>query len=128
MTLLTPTKPELGWTTLEAPELMQWSKPGLGLAGVLTNVTHTTIREKSVPEYTLTLGTQRFRFLGTYDIVQKLTAAHVGCKVRIKYLGDDDTVRGGPDKTPMKRFDIQIAGTPSNGSHGGPITDEDIPY
>jgi len=128
MTLAPPMETETGWRKLQSPELIQWDKPGTIFAGVLSQVSTIEVQGKHVPEYTLTLGEQRFRFLGTYDIVQKLTAAHRGCQVKIKYLGEDDEVRGGPKKTAMKRFDIHIKGSASTNNHGVPITDEDIPF
>lgn len=128
MALDKPLSPEQGWTEVTAPELVKWEKPGIMFAGVLTSVVVVDVKGKRVPEYTLTLGTQRFRFLGTYDIVQKLTPAHKGCQVRIKYLGEDETVTGGPNNQPMKRFSILTKGSPTTNDHGVAITDEDIPF
>ncbi|SRR5579871_369959 len=128
MPLDKPLAPEKGWTDLTAPELIKWEKPGDTLAGILTSLTAITVQGKSVQQYTLQLGEKRLKFLGTYDILQKLTREHVGCKVRIKYLGEDETVRGGPNNSAMKAFSIQIAGTPHSASQSGPITDEDIPF
>jgi len=128
MTLLAPLAAEEGWTNLQTPELIKWEKPGTTFAGVLTGYQHVSVNGKRVPEYVLSLGTQKFRFLGTYDIIQQLGPECRGCQVRIKYLGEDESVRGGPSNTAMKRFSIQIKGTPSNGHSDVPISDADIPF
>jgi len=128
MTLAPPMETETGWRKLQSPELIQWDKPGTIFAGVLSQVRTVEIHGKRVPEYTLTLGEQRFRFLGTYDIVQKLTPMYRGCQIKIKYLGEDEEGRDAGDKNAMKRFDIHIKGSASTNNHGVPITDEDIPF
>jgi hypothetical protein len=119
---------EQGWAEIHAPDLVKWDKPGEMIAGVLQSITAVVVGGKRVPQYLLALGEKQFKLLGTYDICQKLTRAHVGCQVRIKYLGEDENIRGGPNNQPMKVFSIQIKGTPTREIPGGPITDEDIPF
>ena len=80
-----------------------------------------------MPQFLLTLGEKKFKFLGTFDICQKLTRAHIGCQVRVKYLGEDENIKGGPNNQPMKVFSVLIKGTPTP-PNSGPITDEDIPF
>lgn len=128
MPLQQPLSPEPGWTEVHSPELVQWDKPGETIAGVLLSVGEIAIKGKRVTQYTLQFGDKRFKFLGTFDLLQKLTRQHTGCKVRIKYLGEDENIRGGANNTPMKVFSVQIQGTPSNGANSGPITDDDIPF
>lgn len=124
--------PDSGWTEVHAPDLVKWDKPGETIAGVLMAVATVTLSGKKVPQFLLALGEKQLKFLGTYDICQKLTRSHVGCQIRIKYLGEDENIRGGPNNQPMKVFSVQIKGTPtpprSGEMQGGPITDEDIPF
>jgi hypothetical protein len=128
-----PLPPDEGWQDVNAPDLIKWDKAGEQVMGVLTSVSKITItvdgKSKQAVQYLLTLGEKQFKFLGTFDIAQKLTSRHVGCQVRIKYLGEDENIRGGPNNTPMKVFSVQIKGTPTAANvHGVPITDEDIPF
>jgi len=120
---------ESGWSEVHAPDLIKWEKPGEQIAGVLTSILPIEVKGKKVPQFLLTLGEKQFKFLGTFDICQKLTRAHIGCQIRIKYLGEDENIRGGPNNQPMKVFDIRIKGTPTPpNAHGVNITDEDIPF
>ena len=129
MPLAKPPEAESGWTELHAPDLIKWDQQGESIAGVLTSITSIDVKGKRVPKYLLTLGEKQFKFLGTFDICQKLTRAHIGCQVRIKYLGEDENIKGGPNNQPMKVFSIQIKGTPTPANlHGVNVTDEDIPF
>jgi hypothetical protein len=124
--LASPLAPEDGWQTLEAPEMVKFDKAGETIAGVLIAVTSVRVNNKDVTEFMLGLGQKRMKLLGTYDLLQKLTRAHVGCSVRIKYRGENpDVSRNGNS---LKVFDVQIKGTPSRSSDSSPITDEDIPF
>jgi hypothetical protein len=119
-----------GWKESNAPELIKWEKPGENVAGVLIAITAITLSGKRVPQYQLVLGEKQFKFLGTFDLTQKLTRAHIGCQVRVKYLGTDDNIKGGPSNTPMKVFSVQFKGSVSTepNAHGVVVTDEDIPF
>ena len=128
MPLRKPPEVEQGWTEIHAPDLIKWEKPGETVAGVLQSIATVVVGGKRVPQFLLALGEKQFKFLGTFDITQKLTRAHIGCQVRITYLGEDENIRGGPNNQPMKVFSIQIRGTPTPPIPGGPITDEDIPF
>jgi len=119
---------EEGWKDIPAPELIKWDKPGQQIAGVLLSVGRVKIENKSVEQFTFTLGEKTFKCLATYDLRQKITAAHVGCQFRIKYLGEDENIKGGPNNQPMKMFSVHFKGTPSAPVTGGPITDDDIPF
>jgi hypothetical protein len=126
--LLPTLEPETGWTEQLAPELVKFEKPGETISGILTQIAAVKIEGRNVRQYTLTLGEKKFRFLGSFDLLQKLGPEHRGCQVRVKYLGQDSNIRGGPNNTPMKVFSVQIKGTPTPAEHGGPITDEDVPF
>lgn len=128
MALQKPLPADEGWKELHGPELIKWDKPGEQIAGVLTRIESIPINGKRVPEYTLQFGDTRLKFLGTFDIVQQLGPEYRGCAVRIKYLGEDESVRGGPNNSPMKRFSIQVKGTPTQNVHGVDVTDEDVPF
>jgi hypothetical protein len=124
-----PLPPDEGWKESTAPELIKWEKSGEQVAGVLLAITSIVLSGKKVPQYLLALGDKQFKFLGTFDLTQKLTRAHLGCQVRVKYLGTDDNIKGGPQNQPMKVFSVQFKGTPSQENiHGQAITDEDIPF
>lgn len=130
--LLPPLDPQEGWSEINAPELIKFEKPGESICGILAQIVMIKIeaQPKPIRQYTLTLGAKRFRFLETFDIRQKLGPEHRGCKVRIKYLGRDENIRGGPSNTPMKVFSIQIADAiPPGLDRSSPeLTDEDIPF
>jgi hypothetical protein len=128
MPLQQPLPPDQGWSEINAPELVKWEKPGETIAGVLMAVTTVVLSNKKVPQFLLALGEKHLKFLGTFDLCQKLNSRYIGCQVRVKYLGEDENIRGGPNNQPMKVFSVQIKGTPSREVQGGPITDEDIPF
>ena len=125
--LAAPLAPETGWQTLSAPEIFKFEKVGDTVAGKLISLNIVRVKEKSVPEYMLELGPKKMKLLGTYDLVQKLTRAHIGCAVRIKYLGENKEVsRNG---NAMRVFDVQIKGAPAvSAENVAPISDEDIPF
>jgi hypothetical protein len=131
MPLEKPLAPEDGWKEIPAPELIKWDKPGETIAGVLLTVGTVQIEGKAVQQYTFAFGEKTFKCLATYDLRQKITAAHRGCQIRIKYLGEDANIRGGPNNSPMKVFSVQFRGTvsaPQANAHGVVVTDEDIPF
>lgn len=120
-----PMELEQGWKRLETPELFSFENPGQMIAGILTDFSSVRVHDKNVPQYVLTADARVVKLLGTYDLVQKLTRAHVGCMVRIKFLGTDPNVTKNGNA--MKIFDIVIKGTPYQ-RDSSPITDEDIPF
>ena len=129
--------PEEGWIRLESPELVEFEKPGATVFGRLISVTEVEVRGKKVPQYVLTVEQKRFKFLGTYDLVQKLNASHRGMLVRVKFLGTDPSIsRNG---NAMKVFDVMVkpdqatavqpqAAQVKRLEDGTYITDEDIPF
>jgi hypothetical protein len=121
-----PLEIEKGWQESKAPELIKWDKPGETVSGVLQRIDLITLDGKRVQQFLIALGDRQFKFLGTYDISQKLNSSHLGCALRIKYLGTDDNIRGGPNGVPMKVFSILFKAPPR--PEGGPISDEDIPF
>jgi hypothetical protein len=124
---------ENGWTQLTVPELHTWTV-GEVVSGKLLSVERVSVKGKSVVQYVLHSGIisagkdSRFKFLGTYDLTQKLTPAHRGMLVRIKYLGEDATVKKGENA--MKVFDVHVKPDPRDPPtrDAGPITDDDIPF
>ena len=129
MTLLAGMEKEQGWDQINAPAMHQWEKPGEMVAGKLISITPVEIKGKKVTQYVLAPDSvHRIKMLGTYDLVQKLTAAHIGMLVRIKYLGEDESVKKGDNA--MKVFDVHVKKDPNAATHPGgqPITDEDIPF
>lgn len=130
MSLQKPPELEEGWKESIAPELIKWEKQGETIAGVLMSITSIVLSGKKVPQFMLALGEKQFKFLGTFDLCQKLSRRHIGCQIRVKYLGEDENIKGGPNNQPMKVFSVQFKGTPSTPEniHGVAITDEDIPF
>jgi len=132
MTLLPLMEREPEWQPLTVPEMLQWDKPGITVSGKLLSVARIEIKGKSVVQYILASGVKcegkddRVKFLATYDLAQKLTSSHRGMLVRIKYLGEDDTVQNKGNK--MKVFDVVVKPDPNAPHDSGPITDEDIPF
>jgi len=127
-TLAMPMKDENDWRTLDAPELFSFEKPGQEIEGVLLSAGKISLREKMVVQYVLQTPQQKIvKLLGTYDLVQKLTARHIGWKVRIRYRGEDPEIKKGDNH--MKIFHVQVKEPPSDyAPQTGPITDEDIPF
>ncbi len=120
--------PNVGWTEVNAPELVTWKNPGDTIEGILIQIAQIPVRGKRVTQYTIASGTTKYKLLATYDLQQKIGLEHVGCRIRIKYRGEDTNITGGQDNTPMKVFSVQYSGTPSAVGGHGPITDEDIPF
>lgn len=127
-TLAPPPREENGYTTLQAPDMMKFERPGQSLAGRLQLVGPIQLKGKNVIQYTIAHDDGRkTKLLGTYDLVQKLGREHIGCLVRITYRGEDPEIRRGENA--MKVFDVQVkrdASAPDRES--APITDEDIPF
>lgn len=70
-------------------------------------------------------------FLGTYDIVTKLSRADIGYMVRVRYEGPDKSVQRNGN--PLKRFKVEVSNIPVGDAKpdvvaGTEITDEDIPF
>lgn len=126
MPLEKPLPAETGWKEIPSPELVKWEKPGETICGILIAVGLVEIEGKKVVQYTLSLGEKTLKCLATYDLRQKITTAHRGCQIRIKYLGEDENIRGGPTNSPMKVFSVQFKGTAN--IHGVQVTDEDVPF
>ena len=79
-----PPELEKGWAEVEAPKQIQFDRPGLEVAGRLLAVSWIRLDNKQVRSYVMTIdGKAKFKFLGTYDLVQKLGPEHVGAVVRI---------------------------------------------
>jgi hypothetical protein len=136
-TRLQPPQPrEDGWTPIEPPVLEEFKEPGTTVIGRLISIAEIEVKGRPVIQYTLALDDKRVKFLGTYDLVQKLNSTHRGMSVRIKYLGTDPSVsRNGNE---MKIFDVQVRDDRPYRSvapasvrrldDGTQITDEDIPF
>lgn len=124
-----PMTKDEGWTQVTAPEMHQWKTKGETIAGVLVSASSVELKGKKVLQYILaTDETHRIKMLATYDLLQKLGRSHIGMQVRIKYLGEDDSIRRGDNS--MKVFDVQVRRNPDApvGRDSGPISDEDIPF
>jgi|SRR5580698_5003355 hypothetical protein len=130
MTLQEGLKPESGWSEQKAPALQEWKTPGDFIEGVLLSLQVVKMKDKNVPQYMVQFKDGTIvKFAQTYDLKQKLHSRHIGCGVRIKYLGEDENIKGGTSNTPMKVFSVFTKGTPTQQSQEqGPITDEDIPF
>jgi hypothetical protein len=118
-----------GWSTLKAPELFSFERPGQEIVGTLTDISVVEVQHKKVLQYILMFGDQKIKLLGTYDLVQKLTRAHLGRMVRIKYRGTDPTITKNGNA--MKVFHVIIKDAEPNAPpmrESSPITDEDIPF
>jgi hypothetical protein len=130
--LLKPQTAEQGWSRAEAPTMIKFEKPGQEICGKLFAVILVEVGDKKVVQYVIDFDGKRFTFLGTYDLVQKIGRQHVGCELRIKYLGDDEKIQRRGNS--LKVFDVLFRGDPKKVPQGGsftdgsPITDEDIPF
>src|SRR5271154_5683592 len=129
MALEKPMDTEAGWSAINAPELHKWDKPGEMIFGKLLSFDRILIDNKPVIQLMLRIGKdRRLKTLAPYDLTQKITRAHIGMLLRIKYLGEDEKVKKNGNA--MKVFDVQVKADPDAGSDrdSGPITDEDIPF
>jgi hypothetical protein len=128
MTLSKPPAVETGWTQSNAPDLWTWDKDHTILTGTLLSMAPIAVKGKNVVQMLFQIDSaHQVKCLGTYDLLQKISRAHIGCQMRITYLGEDETVKRGDNA--MKVFDVQFRrpeGMPARDS--GPITDEDIPF
>lgn len=134
--LQAPQPREDGWFTIEPPVLEEFKEPGTTVVGKLISIAEIEIKGRHVVQYTLGLDDKRVKFLGTYDLVQKLNNSHRGMSVRVKYLGTDPSVSKNGNE--MKIFDVQVrddrspravaSGAGRRLDDGMQITDEDIPF
>ena len=128
MTLAKAPAVEAGWTQSNAPDLWTFDKDHTILTGRLRSMAPIDIKGKRVVQLLFQVdSTHQVKCLGTYDLLQKINSTHIGCLMRITYLGEDETVKRGDNA--MKVFDVQFKrpeGMPVQDS--GPITDEDIPF
>jgi hypothetical protein len=67
---------------------------------------------------------ERFALLATYDLAQKLLMGDTGHFVRIRYTGEDHSVRTAGNA--LKRFDVQVSAAEFVTARG--ISDQDIPF
>jgi hypothetical protein len=127
-TLAPPPPEESGWTTVNAPDLIKFERPGQSIEGRLEMISTVELKGKKVVQFTIAHpGGRKSKLLGTYDLVQKLSREHVGMMVRIMLRGEDQEIKRGDNA--MKVFDVQVKGTPAAPDReSAPITDEDIPF
>jgi hypothetical protein len=132
--LLDPLPEQDGWSTQHAPELYKFENRGDDLHGQLVAVDRVEIKDaksgakKMVTQFVARIASgQLVKFLGSYDLMQKLSEAHVGKLIRVKYLGDDPSIsRNG---NAMKIFSVQTKDAPKvTNAHGLEVTDQDIPF
>jgi hypothetical protein len=113
-----PTAPPAGFVERDAPEMVKFDKPGMIVAGVLVGYKMVEIERKQTVEYLISMdGKKIFKFLGVFDLVQKLTRADVGNLVRIEYLGET-VVGDDKSKNPMKVFSVHVKPQPRQESAG----------
>jgi len=118
---------ERGWESLRAPELFNFDQPGKTLVGKLIGIASVELSGKPVTQYLIRVKDQTFKVLATFDLAQKITRAHLGYLLRIKYRGEDSTIKKKGNS--MKIFDVQVKPDPDkNFADGSPIADEDIPF
>lgn len=132
--LLDPLPESDGWQTSHAPELYKFENRGDDLHGQLVAVDRVEIKDartsakKMVTQFVARIASgQLVKFLGSYDLMQKLSEVHIGKMIRVKYLGDDPSVsRNG---NAMKIFSVQTKDAPKvTNAHGVDINDSDIPF
>lgn len=118
-----------GWVKREAPELFKFTRDTPALEGRLIAVSKIEITDKEsgelrdVTQYVVerTSDRSRVKFLGTFDIDQKLSASDKGCLVRLRYTGDDPKANG------MKVYEIAVKDDRVQNPNGLEITDDDLP-
>lgn len=120
------------------PKFYQFGPEGVRegevLEGVLLRIDSIEKEGKRVPRFVFAEGEihdgrfeptgERFSMLATYDLAQKLLMGDTGHFVRIRYTGEDHSVRRGENS--LKRFDVQVSRTAFVTNQG--ISDQDIPF
>jgi hypothetical protein len=119
---------ESGWKVAKSPDLQKWDKPGTQIFGKLLSIATIQIDGKNVIQYMIEPSDgERLKFLGTYDLTQKIGREHIGKLLRIKFLGEDASIKKNGNA--MKVFDVHVKPDPESPQRdSGPITDEDIPF
>lgn len=125
----TAVKDNEGFEELTAPELLKWEKVGQELRGIFRSLEEITIidqdtkKPKQVQQYLIEAesGSGSVKFFGPFDLLQKLTRKHVGCVVKIKYIGNDESA--SKNGNAMKVFSVWAKSRQANTQ----ITDDDLP-
>lgn len=109
-------------------------REGETLEGVLLRIDSIEKDGKKVPRFVFAEGElhdgrftptgERFAFLATYDLAQKLLMGDTGHFVQVRYTGEDHSIRRGDNS--MKRFDVRVSRSAFVTSAG--ISDQDIPF
>lgn len=126
-------------TTRREPKFMQFGgsdgvREGDAVEGVFLRIDAIEKDGKKLPRFLFAEGEihdgkfeptgERFAFLATHDLAQKLLMGDVGHFVRIRYEGEDHSVRRGENS--LKRFQVQVSKAMFVTTQG--ISDQDIPF
>lgn len=82
-------------------------KAGDVVEGILTEIERIQVKSKPALRYTLDDNGQRYQFLGTYQINEKLQIGDIGKRVRIRYEGEDTSVERAGNR--MRVFRVFVS-------------------
>jgi hypothetical protein len=80
--------------------------------GILVEIERVQVKGKSGLRYTVDDSGQLYRFLGTYQINEKIQIGDVGKRVRIRYEGEDTSVERAGNR--MRVFRVFVSPAPAN--------------
>jgi hypothetical protein len=122
------------------PRRIKFEREGDSIEGVLVGIERLKMDGKFVPKFVfaevnitgdrVTPTGDRFDFLGTYDLANKIRISDVGKFLFIRYESQDASVERNGNK--LRRFKVGISEAPIFGKEqvndGTFISDEDIPF
>ena len=115
----------MAYVELTAPEQFKFVTPGDKIEGVLLGASRIRVGGKPTVQYMVGKHNgNRFTFLATADLVQKITREHIGHPIYVEFTGyrDDVEKQGNKMRTFKVMVDQDAAVDPLH------ITDDDIPF
>lgn len=93
-------------TEVKAPELIQFTKQGQAVEGVLVSIEPVEVKGKQAIEYLFQRENgDRFSCLGTNDLNKKIHPGHIGHWLIVRYETDDKSFQK-EGQSPMKVFKV----------------------
>ena len=103
-----PIRPRREMQEVKAPEQFQFSDKHRTLEGIYLGDQPVNVKGKETMQYTIEdERKQRFTFLATYDLMQKIRPEHIGHWMTIIYEGEDNSIQ--TQGSPMRRFKVGVS-------------------
>lgn len=104
----TPIRPRREMQEVKAPEQFQFSDTHRTLEGVYLGDQAVQVKGKDTIQFMIEdERKQRYTFLATYDLQQKIRPEHIGHWMTIIYEGEDGSIK--TQGSPMKRFKVGVS-------------------